>query len=104
MGGHPGAGRGGAQGAQATALPTRRHARPWAVKATNTLRKACSRSGLHADVYAEAARLFEIREQERQLAILVSPSTDAHSTIVPRWHSRTESRTTTSSIPIVLKY
>ena len=31
MGGHPWAGRGGAQGAQATALPTRRHARPWAV-------------------------------------------------------------------------
>ena len=28
-------------------------------KATNTLRKACSRSGLHADVYAEAARLFD---------------------------------------------
>ena len=33
MGGHPWAGRGGAQGAQATALPTRRHARPWAVMA-----------------------------------------------------------------------
>ena len=28
-------------------------------KATNTLRKACSRSGLHAEVYAEAARLFD---------------------------------------------
>ena len=42
MGGHPWAGRGGAQGAQATALPTRRHARPSGLSWVVPRRRACA--------------------------------------------------------------